>query len=49
MLETRNYYLAHRHCKFSLIAAFTASKTAEYVLSDDPHFEDLGSKTRWFS
>jgi hypothetical protein len=33
----------------SLIAAFTASNIAEYVLSDDPHFEDLGSKTRWFS
>lgn len=32
----------------SLIAAFTSSKIAEYVLSDDPHFADLGSKTRWF-
>ena len=31
----------------SLIAAFTFSRGAEYVLSDDPHFSALGSKTRW--
>jgi predicted nucleic acid-binding protein len=33
----------------SLIAAFASSKIAEYVLSDDPYFKDLGIKTRWFS
>lgn len=33
----------------SLVAAFTSSRLAEYVLSDDPHFKLLGIKTRWFS
>lgn len=33
----------------SLVAAFVSKKLAEYVLSDDPHFQTLGSRTRWFS
>jgi predicted nucleic acid-binding protein len=42
--------LKHRDVPFadSLIAAFVHCKMAEYVLSDDPHFQVLGTKTRWF-
>jgi predicted nucleic acid-binding protein len=48
-LEAGKLLLKHRNVPFadSLIAAFTSSKIAEYVLSDDPHFTTLGSKTRW--
>ncbi len=31
----------------SLVAAFTFRQIAEYVLTDDPHFEVLGTRTRW--
>lgn len=31
----------------SLIAAAMKVKRAAYVLSDDPHFKQLGVKTRW--
>lgn len=50
-LEAGKLLLKHRNVPFadSLIAAFASTKIAEYVLSDDPHFKILGSKTRWFS
>jgi predicted nucleic acid-binding protein len=32
----------------SLVAAFASARIAEYVISDDPHFQVLGCKTRWF-
>jgi predicted nucleic acid-binding protein len=49
-MEAGKLLLKHRDVPFAdaLIAAFTFSKIAEYVLSDDPHFEVLGSKTKWF-
>lgn len=49
-LEAGKLLLKHRNVPFadSLIAAFTSSKIAGYVLSDDPHFKTLGSKTKWF-
>jgi hypothetical protein len=48
-LEAGKLLLKHRTVPFadSLVAAFTI-KHAEYVLSDDPHFKDLGSRTKWF-
>ena len=49
-LEAGKLLLKHRNVPFadSLVAAFVSCKMAEYVLSDDPHFQTLGSKTRWF-
>jgi predicted nucleic acid-binding protein len=48
--EAGRLLLKHSTVPFadSLIAAFTTSGIAEYILSDDPHFTMLGSKTRWF-
>ncbi len=50
-MEAGRLLIKHTHVPFadSLIAAFVSSKIAEYVLSDDPHFKILGTKTRWFS
>jgi predicted nucleic acid-binding protein len=31
----------------ALIASFVKNGTAEYVITDDPHFKTLGIKTRW--
>lgn len=31
----------------ALIASFTKTGLAEYVLTDDPHFKALGVKTKW--
>jgi predicted nucleic acid-binding protein len=49
-LEAGKLLLKRRDVPFAdaLIAAFVHCKMAEYVLSDDPHFQALGSKTRWF-
>lgn len=49
-LEAGKLLVKHRNVPFadSLIAAFTSIKVAEYVLSDDPHFQIIGIKTRWF-
>lgn len=49
-LEAGRLLLKHRNVPFadSLVAAFESCKLADYVLSDDPHFQTLGSKTRWF-
>lgn len=49
-LEAGKLLVKHRNVPFadSLIAAFTSIKIAEYVLSDDPHFQIIGIKTRWF-
>lgn len=49
-MEAGKLLLKHRNVPFAdaLVAAFVSLKIAEYVLSDDPHFQTLGSKTRWF-
>jgi predicted nucleic acid-binding protein len=49
-MEAGRLLLKHRNVPFAdaLIAAFVFLRIAEYVLSDDPHFQTLGSKTRWF-
>jgi predicted nucleic acid-binding protein len=49
-LEAGRLLVRHKNVPFadSLIAAFASNKIAEYVLSDDPHFQILGSKTKWF-
>ncbi len=31
----------------AIIASYVKTGIAEYVLTDDPHFESLGVKTRW--
>ena len=31
----------------ALIASFVVNKAAEYVVTDDPHFNELGVKTKW--
>jgi len=50
-VEAGKLLIKHTNVPFadSLIAAFVSSRIAEYVLSDDPHFKILGTKTRWFS
>jgi hypothetical protein len=50
-LEAGKLLLRHKNVPFadSLIAAFTSVRIAGYILSDDPHFKTLGTKTRWFS
>jgi len=50
-MEAGRLLIKHTNVPFadSLIAAFVSSKIAEYVLSDDPHFKILGTKTRWLS
>lgn len=49
-LEAGKMLVRHKNVPFadSLVAAFVSNKIAEYVLSDDPHFQILGSKTKWF-
>jgi predicted nucleic acid-binding protein len=49
-LEAGKLLVKHGNLPFAdaLIAAFASRKIAEYVLSDDPHFQVLGCKTRWF-
>ena len=32
----------------ALIGSLVKTGTAEYVLTDDPHYKTLGIKTRWF-
>jgi predicted nucleic acid-binding protein len=50
-LQAGKLLIKHTNVPFadSLIAAFVSTKIAEYVLSDDPHFRILGTKTRWLS
>ena len=43
LVKNRNVPIAD-----SLVAAFASTRIAEYVLSDDPHFQVLGCKIRWF-
>jgi len=31
----------------ALIASLVVNKAAEYVVTDDPHFNELGVKTKW--
>lgn len=49
-VEAGRLLVRHRGVPFadSLVAAFTSSKMADYVLTDDPHFKELGSRTKWF-
>ncbi len=41
--------LAHRNVPITdaLIASYVKSGTAEYVLTDDPHYKTLNTKTKW--
>lgn len=50
-MEAGKLLIKHTNVPFadSLIAAFIPTKIAEYVLSDDSHFNILGMKARWFS
>ncbi len=32
----------------ALIGSFVKTRAAEHVVTDDPHYESLGIKTRWF-
>jgi len=50
-IEAGKLLLRHSNVPFAdaLIASFVSLKIAEYVLSDDPHFNILGTKTKWFS
>ncbi|HEX6068157.1 MAG TPA: PIN domain-containing protein [Nitrososphaera sp.] len=43
LIKNRNVPIAD-----SLVASFVSKKLAGYVLSDDPHFQTLGCKVRWF-
>jgi predicted nucleic acid-binding protein len=49
-LEAGKMLLKHTNVPFAdaLVAAFTFCKIAQYVLSDDPHFQVLGCRTKWF-
>lgn len=50
-MEAGKLLIKHTNVPFadSLIAAFVSTRIAEYVLSDDSHFDILGVKARWFS
>lgn len=49
-VEAGRLLVRHRGVPFadSLVAAFASSKTAGYILTDDPHFKVLGCRTSWF-
>lgn len=42
--------LSHRNVPIAdaLIASFVKTGVAEYVVTDDPHFKELGVRTKWF-
>ncbi len=48
-LKTGNLLLSNRNIPLAdaIIASYVKTGTAEYVLTDDPHFKSLGVKTRW--
>jgi predicted nucleic acid-binding protein len=48
-LEAGRLLLKHRDVPFadSLVAAFASIGTVDYILSDDPHFTALGTRTKW--
>jgi predicted nucleic acid-binding protein len=50
-MEAGKLLVRHTNVPFAdaLIASFVALRIAEYVLSDDPHFNILGMRTKWFS
>jgi len=43
--------LAHRNVPITdaLIAAYVKVGDAQYVLTDDPHYKILGTKTKWIT
>jgi len=43
--------LAHRNVPITdaLISAYVKAGDAEYVLTDDPHYKILGTKTKWIT
>ena len=45
-----NLLLSHHNIPIAdaLIASFVKNRIAEYVITDDPHFKELGVKTKWF-
>jgi len=48
-LKTGNLLLSNRNIPLAdaIIASYVKTGTAEYVLTDDPHFKSLSVKTRW--
>jgi len=42
--------LSHQSTPFvdALIASFVKLGTADYVITDDPHFKAMGVRTKWF-
>ena len=48
-LEAGILLLAHRNVPIAdaLIASFVKTGIAEYVVTDDQHFKELGVKTKW--
>lgn len=48
-LKTGNLLVSNRNIPLAdaIIASYVKTGTAEYVLTDDPHFKSLGIKTRW--
>ena len=48
-LSAGHMLLSHREVPIAdtLIAAIVKTGAAEYVLTDDPHFQMLGIKTKW--
>jgi predicted nucleic acid-binding protein len=48
-LTAGNLLLANANMPIAdaLIASFVKNGTAEYVVTDDPHFKTLGVKTKW--
>lgn len=42
--------LSHRNVPIAdaLIASFVKNGTADYVVTDDPHFQAMAIKTKWF-
>ncbi|MDG6904137.1 MAG: PIN domain-containing protein [Nitrososphaerota archaeon] len=50
-LAAGDLLLAHRDAPTAdaLIASFVVSREGDYVLSDDPHYRELGVKTKWIT
>ena len=49
-LTAGSLLLSHRNVPISdaLIASFVKNGVADYVVTDDPHFKEIGVKTKWF-
>lgn len=49
-LAAGSLLLSHQNVPIAdaLIASFVKLGTAEYVVTDDPHFKTIGIRTKWF-